>query len=292
MDRDAIWLTYLYAFPDGTDPIYRERTTHDCSCCRHFIYNVGNVVAIQNGALSSIWDLNGLDEPYQTVADKMSAWVKERGIENPFLTKMASHGQGMSRALIEGNVVQFSHFSVAVPREFVTQDVAEKQGAARTTYEVLVRGLNGLKPDALSTVIDLIEQNALYRGAEYKRQVTEFAALQARYLAIGEDNRDAEVYQAPAANARELFAWAAIGEGPSVTRLRNTAIGALLQDLSSGRGLEEAVSAYERMVAPQNYKRPIALITKAAIEVAMKTIRELDLSPPSSDDMRVLAMYL
>lgn len=31
--------------PAGTNPIFRERTEHDCSCCRNFVKNLGNVVA-------------------------------------------------------------------------------------------------------------------------------------------------------------------------------------------------------------------------------------------------------
>lgn len=75
-DREAIWRTYFAAFPPGSNPVFRERTEHDCSCCRHFIRDIGNVVAIQNGAIASVWDLNGLPYPYQDVADAMSAYVK------------------------------------------------------------------------------------------------------------------------------------------------------------------------------------------------------------------------
>jgi hypothetical protein len=179
--RDEIWLTYLDAFPEGSNPIYRTRQEHDCSCCRHFIYNTGNVVAIQNGALASLWDLNGLPEPYQTVADAMSAYVKGLPIRDTFLTRFATHGQLISRAFIDNNVVQFDHFSAEIPRDYVAQDVATRQGNDRTMHDVFVRGLTELKAEALSTVLDLIEQNNLYRGAEFKRQLVEFAALRARY---------------------------------------------------------------------------------------------------------------
>jgi hypothetical protein len=54
---DDLWTTYLAAFPEGTNPIYRERTEHDCSCCKQFIRNIGNVVTIQDGKLVSIWDI-------------------------------------------------------------------------------------------------------------------------------------------------------------------------------------------------------------------------------------------
>jgi hypothetical protein len=147
----------------------------------------------------------------------------------------------------------------------VAQDVAKRQGDDRTTHAVLVRGLTELKPEAVQTVVQLIEQNNLYRGAEFKRQLEGFAAFQARYLAIAD------------AKDREIFAWSLMDVAAPLARLRNTAIGTLLQDLSADRDLEEAVKAYERMVAPQNYKRPTALISKAQVEQAMKTIHELGL---------------
>lgn len=46
IDRDLLWSTYLSAFPAGTDPMFRKRTEHDCSCCRQFIRAIGDVVAI------------------------------------------------------------------------------------------------------------------------------------------------------------------------------------------------------------------------------------------------------
>ena len=50
-DGNQVWEKYLAAFPEGTNPIFRERTEHDCSCCRQFIKNIGNVVAIINGQI-------------------------------------------------------------------------------------------------------------------------------------------------------------------------------------------------------------------------------------------------
>lgn len=42
---DQLWAAYLAAFPEGTNPIYKTNTEHDCSCCKNFIRNLGNVVA-------------------------------------------------------------------------------------------------------------------------------------------------------------------------------------------------------------------------------------------------------
>ena len=52
-------------------------------------------------------------------------------------------------------------------------------------------------------------------------------------------------------------------------------MGALLINLSEGMDLERA---YETIMAPSNYKRPTALITRKQIETAQKTVEELGLT--------------
>lgn len=261
-DRNAIWSTYLGAFPPGTDPIYRERTEHDCACCRHFVRDIGNVVCVQNGALSSVWDLNGLPQPYQTVANATAAHVKSLPIRDVFLSRLAKCGTAENNAIRDNVLFRFSHFSVDVPARLVTSSIAEKRGAARTTHAVLMRGLSELKPESVATVADLIASNSLYRGQEHQRAVTEFQTLQARFLAMPEADR-------------RLLAWTMIAS--PAARLRNTVIGALVQDLSDGMDIESAVRAFETKVAPQNYKRTTALISKSMVDAAMKTIAELGL---------------
>lgn len=261
-DRDAIWQTYLASFPAGTNKMFRTRTEFDCSCCKSFIRSIGNVVAIQNGALVSIWDVAGQAEPYQTVADAMSKYVKSLPIVAPFLTPMKTHGTAVSRENLNGEVRRWNHFSVEVPPKFVTNSYAEKCGFMKTTHNVLVRGLIELKPEAVATVLDLINDKAIYRGDEFKRSVVEFKALQDKYLAANDAQRD-------------LLGWTQIDH--SAARFRNTVIGTLVQDLSEGVDLERAVRAFETKTAPQNYKRPTALITKGMITEAMKTIEELGL---------------
>jgi len=60
-----------------------------------------------------------------------------------------------------------------------------------------------------------------------------------------------------------------------VARLRNSLLGTLLLDLSSGKSLDASVTAYESKAAPANYKRPKALITTAMIKDATRKIAEL-----------------
>jgi hypothetical protein len=78
------------------------------------------------------------------------------------------------------------------------------------------------------------------------------------------------------ANNPELFCWSHLsGTSPAIARLRNSAIGTLLVDLSNDVDLEDAVKSFEQKVAPTNYKRPTALVTPAMIAKAKETIESL-----------------
>lgn len=121
---DQLWETYLGSFPDGTNPIYRKRTQHDCSCCRQFIRSVGNVVAIIDGQLTSIWDVNMHSPAYQTVAQAMAALVKSQPIDNVFLHTEATAGtdKNYERKAKDdpmAQVLTWEHFFVRMPNSRV-----------------------------------------------------------------------------------------------------------------------------------------------------------------------------
>lgn len=263
-DKEEVWEKYLSSFPPGSNPIFRKRTEHDCSCCRHFIRDVGHVVAIQNGALVSVWDLNGLPEPYQTVADAMASYIKSLPIGDVFLVREAKLGVEANYENAETSVVTWNHFSCDVPKAHRSNDVDAKKGELRTTFQVLWRGVTELDPEAVSTVKELIAENAIYRGAEFKNAVEGFQQLQNRILSVPADQQ-------------QIAAWSYLHHPQA--RFRNTVIGTLVEDLSTGGELSDAVRVYEKKVAPENYKRPTALITKAMVEDAMKTIREMGVEP-------------
>ena len=78
---------YLSAFPAGTNPVFRQRTVHDCQCCKQFVRRLGNVVAIRDGKVLTVWDDLDIPEPFKTVADAMAQVVKEAKIQTVFRTK-------------------------------------------------------------------------------------------------------------------------------------------------------------------------------------------------------------
>lgn len=268
VSKDDIWNTYLSSFPAGTDPIYKERTEHDCNCCKQFIRAVGDVVAIIDGKLVSIWDgkVNDDDDTYQVVSDALSKFVKSKKIANAFFHFEKTAGTKKNFQDTVDGVKTWEHFFVNIPAKYVLKDSASKMGEIRALHDVLARSLDEITVDSVDTVLELISQNSLYRGQEHKFAVEKFQKLQQEYKNLKNNERD-------------LFVWNNCVTLPvSVSKMRNTAIGTLLVDLSDGTDMESAVKSFESKVAPANYKRPTALVTKGMIEKAKKTIEELGLT--------------
>lgn len=267
---EELWAAYLAAFPPGTNPTFRKRTEHDCGCCRHFVRDLGGAVAVTDGGVvTTLWDrVPAGEHGYGEVAAAMAALVRSRPVESPLLLSEPQVGTDKSFEAAEGGrAVSWRHFCARIPPALVARraDVAATLSEKRAVRDVLERGLRELDPAALEQFLDLVAQGSLYRGEEHAGAVRKFAALMAEWRAAPEARRDALAW---------LIAWR---ESPALCRLRNTAAGSLLVDLSEGKGLEESVAAYEQKVAPQNYRRPKALVTKRMVDDAKAAVAGLGL---------------
>ena len=254
-----IFDTYLGLFPDGTNPIFRERTEHDCNCCKHFIRNIGKVVAIKGGKITTVWDVEGLEYPYNVVAKSLGDAVRSAPISSVFRTKESSYSHEKNIDNHDTSITWY-HFHAKVPSKFVTPSPEEIKGKLTSTFQVFKRGLNEIRQDDLETVLDLIKDNSLYRGKEFEKSVEEFKSLQKQFVNAG---------------STDSFIWENVWK--SCSGFRNTVIGTLLVDLASGDNTEVAVKKFEAKVAPANYKRPKALITPRMIDSAVSKLRDLGL---------------
>ena len=264
---DELWNLYLDSFPAGTNPVYRVRREFDCSCCRHFIKTMGGVVAINGNEIETIWDFDTTSpECYQPVVDVLSAYVKSKPIKDVFLTHEPTVGTAHSYERDEkGNkVLTWNHFFVNTPRcAYTTGDINTETARIRDDRTVFLRSMSELTLDATQTVLELIAQNSLYRGAEWKDKLAKLLTYQKDYAKMNPEQQSLHSWQT------------VIGMDPAIARIRNTSIGTLLIDLSEGKDVDTAVTSYERVVAPANYKRPKAIFTKRMLDDAKKTVTEL-----------------
>lgn len=269
LNKDVLWETYLNTIPAKDNKIYRTRREFDCSCCRHFIKGIGNVVAIKDNKMVSIWDFETSDDTWNTVLEAMSKFVKKHKVTDIYVSKFNSVGTKYSMDKTEdGNPIKWEHFYLDIPSKFVYNNrydtIDSVRGEKRANRNVFKRSLDELTMDSVVTVLELINQNSLYRGEEYKYAVEEFRKTKKEYEAL------------KTAKAKELYAWSKfVTLNPTVAKIRNTAIGTLLIDISEGMELDVAVGKYEAVVAPTNYKRSKPIFTQRMLEDAQKTITEL-----------------
>lgn len=270
VDTEELYNLYLDSFPAGTNEIYRERREYDCSCCRHFIRDVGNVVSIKNGELHTIWGINPVsDDKYNVVAAALDAYVKQKAVLGVFLKKEKRIGTPENREMLPtGKINKYEHFFVDLPeicifKECYGHTLEGDLSQFRDIRNVFKRSLDEISKEGIDTVLELIAQNSLYKGAEWKKQLTEFKNYQKEYGKLTDEQK-------------ELWIWEkSIAAGAVIGKIRNHSIGTLLVNISEGMDLDIAVRKYEQIVAPVNYKRPKAIFTKKMLEDAKKTITEL-----------------
>lgn len=116
VDTSDLFEVYLSAFPEGTNPIFRERTEHDCSCCKNFIRNIGNVVAIIDGRVVTVWDdYASAPAPYDVVGRILAERVRQAPIRGVWRTKERSYSQETSLEDMGGTIHTWHHFAAKVP---------------------------------------------------------------------------------------------------------------------------------------------------------------------------------
>jgi hypothetical protein len=268
LDKDELWNLYLDSFPEGTNEIYRERRDKDCSCCRQFVKAIGNAVAIKDNKVSTIWDFETNDTTYQPVINALSDFVKSKTVSNIYISKFNKIGTDSNfEKLDDGKILEWDHFYLELPNKFVNKSSRSEgdiKGEYGSTKDVFKGSLEKISEDSLLTVLELISQNSLYKGEEWKSVLTEFLKYKKKYDKL---QTEAE---------KENYTWEqSVKVGGAIGRIKNHSIGTLLINVSEGMDLDMAVRKYEVIVAPESYKRTNAIYTEKMKNDAKKKIIEL-----------------
>lgn len=266
IDGEKLWAEYLRAFPKGTDPFVKARTEHDCTACHHFIRQYGNLVFIHNYEIRSIWRIDA-PAPYDVVTDRLRQLVESSSIQDIWATDMQKLGVDSNKAQDDGGlVITWQHLCGHVPnghKQLMKKTkLGEYIGKYKTAKEIFGRTLQTITSEACEVVLELIAQNSLYRGAEFKTGVQTLLQIINEYNKIGAAQRD-------------VWCWEKSYTNINVSHIKNSAIGTLLTNISNNMPLDDAVRQFELIVAPANYKRPKPAVTARMIEDAEKTITEL-----------------
>lgn len=266
IDKDELWEVYLSSFPEGTNKMYRKRREYDCGHCRNFIKTIGGAVAIVDGKIHTIWEIDTDDVVFQPVVDALRTYVESKPIKDIWRHFTNTVGVKSTNEYTEDKqIIKWTHMYTPIPERLLERksDIPTAKAKVRDRKNVFKRSLDEITEEAVDTVLELIASNTLYRGQEWERVLKDFRKYQREYNALSDEEKD-------------TYTWAkAMTIGDVIGRIRNHSIGTLLVNISEDMDLDNAVKAYENVVAPANYKRPKAIFTKKMLEDAKKTVTDL-----------------
>lgn len=282
IDKDKLWNLYLDSFPEGTNEIYRERREYDCSACKHFVFSLGGLIAINNHSglfdVISIWDVIPDDLKFNPSFQKMSEYVKTSASEADsiglFKTEFKRIGIPENNELYNGEVITYHHMFLDIPKEYIVPEynLGTVKGNAKTSKEVFKSSLESITQESIDIVLDMIEQDSLYRGPEFKDSIVKFS----KYLKLYNEIKHPDEY------AKELFAWKySLEAGEGICRIKNHAIGTLLVNISEEKmSFESAVYQFEKVfMATENYKRSKPVFSPKQLAEANAFVEQEGLEP-------------
>lgn len=217
IDKDYLWNLYLDSFPEGSNPIYRERRVHDCSACRQFIRNIGGAVYIDDNLnLHSIFEFDTNSTTFQPVMDALADYVTSRPIVDIYLNDSLNVGINQNRELLDdGTVHTWEHFFVKLPSTMYNTHkdrIPTEKAKIRDRKNVFKRSLDEISMDAIDTVLELISSNTLYKGEEWKNPLKLLKNFKVLYSVIPDTKKD-------------LYAWrTALTLSDTIGRIRNHSI--------------------------------------------------------------------
>ena len=147
VDNQKLWELYLDSFPEGENPIFRERRTYDCNCCKHFFRNIGNVVALDgNNEYVTIWDIETGDEVFDKVASVLASEVRKHRISRIFKSELETFGAEDNFDNYMENV-RWTHFMYRVSERYMVEKGEKNSfiGNMATRRRLLVEMLENIR---------------------------------------------------------------------------------------------------------------------------------------------------
>lgn len=258
VERHELFETYLATLPE------EARQEHNCSCCRDFLRQYGNLVAITKDGrqVSAMWNPDAAPELYRDAVALMARTVEGAKVTGVFISSEGMWGEpqagGFSHFAVEPMTNQIYRRSVSSP-----MTARQKMAVKREDYRTLQRGLAEFSRDTVAQAITLLDADALSRGEKVIGPV--------RWL-LNLIDATADKH----GRAKENVTWLAVAGAPvGFCQPRSTMAGTLLEDIAAGMSFDEVRRRFESKMHPLRYQRPQAAPSAGNIQQAEKLVKEL-----------------
>jgi hypothetical protein len=168
-------------------------------------------------------------------------------------------------------VITWHHFYLNVDAAHTNTErdsIASINAKLTSSRQVFERSLREITDDSIAIVLELMADNETHRLDQFIPSVQAFKRYKDEYM-----NTPIEF--------RELYTWLKFSEaGGSLSRMRNTAVGSLLVDLSEGVGVESAKASF--IAKMRDYMIPQTEASEMQMKKAQKAFDALGLTPALS----------
>lgn len=291
-----IWDAYIQGFTPEENPIFRDpnSSSHQCNNDQNFIRRYGNIVAIKNNQIVTMFDIDVTGTSYEGTVNnikkvmsagkvcdvffetfnELNSLPYERTTKNQKVFQLG-HEKTLKKYTQEEvdkfgvvnttDIYTFHHFYVMLNEQFVDKtgkSVESIMGDYRSSYDVFQRAMKEIPLDTLELVKDLIVQGSLLNGDSYLEKVKTFIQLKKEYDLVPTDQKD-------------NWCWVNSYKLP-IAKFRNELIGTLCVELAEGEDLNKACLNWNKRADPINYMKASAPITQKQIAEAEKFVVEND----------------
>lgn len=268
---------YLNTFDDGLTDTRKE---HDCTACREFMRQWGNLAFIDNlgNVIPAYWDAELATPGYQAAVAYLEQHVAGHRIDGVAYSETNELGSV--------NCGGFDHFGIILDAGTVKVPNGSLQTALALEaikgehFKTLRAALDEYAPVYLQQVMQLIKTEKLNNAAEFEGQVQFLLTTHERLKAARKISKE---------NARNLL-WRIVAEtNPAYCTPRSSVIGSLLDALIAGENVNSAVADFNERTRPEKYRRPVAAPTAGNVARAEKLFEQLNLAPALERRIALLA---
>jgi hypothetical protein len=289
-----IWDAYIQGFSPEENPIFRDpnSSSHQCNNDQNFIRRYGNVVAIKDNKIVTMFDIDVTGTSYEGTVKNIKKVMSSGKVCDVFfetfnelnflpyektsknqkvfqlghektLKKYTQEEADKFGVVNTTDIYTFHHFHVMLNSQFVDntgKSIESIMGEYRSSYDVFQRAMKEIPLDTLELVRDLIVQGSLLNGDSYLEKVKTFIQLKKEYDSIP-------------ANEKDNWCWVTSYKLP-IAKFRNELIGTLCVELAEGEELNKACLNWNKRADPINYMKASAPITQKQIAEAEKFVVE------------------
>lgn len=243
------------------------RKEHDCTACREFMRQWGNLVFITPGGdlVPAFWDADEATDDYQDAIHHLETRLRGAQVTGVAYSEYATLGHTETNGFPHFGII-LDGGNVQMPKGSLTSAMA-MEASKGEDFKTLKRALSEYDMVYLEQVEHLLKTEKLNRHQEL---------LPTIQFLIDTKNKIAAASKVKTHRTNVL--WRIVASANSaLCSPRSTVLGKLLDDLISGVSVEDAIADFNERTAPDKYMRPTAAPTAGNVSRAEVLISQLNL---------------